>query len=91
MAPLDFLIHLLNFVMPAAVVGTLVALAAPWALKSRTARSRWRQAAVNAAAGAVALVAGLVFFGNDGKMATYAAMVALIATSQWVAATGWKR
>jgi hypothetical protein len=91
MAPLDFLIHLLNFVMPAVVVGALVAFAAPSLLKSRSRRSRWRQSAVNAAAGAVALVAGLVFFGNDGKMATYAAMLALIATSQWLAASGGKR
>jgi hypothetical protein len=91
MAPLDFLIHLLNFLMPAAVVGTLVALAAPSLSKTQSRRSRLRQSAVNAGAGTVALVAGLVFFGNDGKMATYAAMVALIATSQWLAASGGKR
>jgi hypothetical protein len=91
MTPLDFLIHLVNFATPAAVVGTLVALAAPWVLKNRPKRSRLKQSAFNVAAGTLALSAGLVFFGNDGKMATYIAMVALIATSQWLAVSGWKR
>ena len=91
MAPLDFLIHLLNFAMPAIVVGTLVALTAPWLLKKPPVRSRWKQAAVNAGAGALTLIAGLLVFGNDGKMATYAAMVAMVATSQWIAVSGWKR
>ena len=91
MAPLDFLIHLLNFAMPAVAVGTLVAMAAPWALKKKPVRSRWKQAAVNAGAGTLTLIAGLLVFGNDGKMATYAAMVAVVATSQWIAVSGWKR
>ena len=30
------------------------------------------------------LIAGLVLFGNDGKMATYAALVLAAATCQWV-------
>jgi len=83
MTPLDLLIHLLNFVLPAAVVGTLVALVSPWVLKRHAARSLWRQSALNAAAGAAALVAGLVYFDNDGKMASYAAMCAVVATCQW--------
>lgn len=91
MAPLDFLIHLINFAMPAVVVGTLVALVAPWVLKKPSVRSRWKQAAVNAAAGTLTMVAGLMAFGNDGKMATYAAMLAMVATSQWIAVAGWKR
>lgn len=91
MAPLDFLIHLLNFFLPAFVVGTLVALVSPWALKRSTPRSLWRQSALNAAAGAVALLAGLAFFGNDGKMATYAAMCALVATCQWAGSGAWRK
>jgi hypothetical protein len=30
------------------------------------------------------LVAGLAWWGVDGKMATYAALVVVIATSQWL-------
>jgi hypothetical protein len=36
------------------------------------------------------LAAGLVLFGNDGKMATYAAMVLASAVCQWVLWRGWK-
>jgi hypothetical protein len=36
------------------------------------------------------LAAGLVLFGNDGKMATYAAMVLVSAVCQWVLWRGWK-
>ena len=32
----------------------------------------------------VVLVAGLILFGNDGKMATYAALVVVAAVCQWV-------
>jgi hypothetical protein len=35
-------------------------------------------------------VAGLVFFGRDGKMLTYAAMVAGAALSQWVVLGAWR-
>jgi len=36
------------------------------------------------------LVAGLVLFGNDGKMATYAALVLAAATCQWILGKNWK-
>jgi len=39
------------------------------------------------AAGLAALVAGLVVFGRDGKMATYGAMVIACAAGLWWA--GW--
>ena len=36
------------------------------------------------------LVGGLVIFGHDGKMATYAVMVLACASCQWVAAKAWR-
>jgi hypothetical protein len=36
------------------------------------------------------LLAGLVIFEHDGKMATYAAMVLACASSQWIAAKAWR-
>jgi len=38
----------------------------------------------------LALACGLWFFGNDGKMATYAAMVMLVASCQWVGVKAWR-
>ncbi|MEY4344900.1 MAG: hypothetical protein RL032_732 [Pseudomonadota bacterium] len=91
MGPFDLLNHLLNLVAPALVVGVVVAYAAPvfnrnWAV----ARVQYAQAAINMVAGMVALLAGLVFFGRDGKMASYGLMVLLIASAQWFSARGWK-
>jgi uncharacterized membrane protein len=91
MGPLDLLNHLLNLVAPALVVGLVVAYTAPVFNRNlAVARTRYAQAAINIVAGLVALLAGLVFFGRDGKMATYGLMVALIASAQWISARGWK-
>ncbi|MDT8992390.1 hypothetical protein RQP54_16070 [Curvibacter sp. APW13] len=77
------LIHLANFLAPAAAVGGLLAVLAPWFASNRPgARKILVQAAINAVAGGSVLVVGLVVFGNDGKMATYAALVLAIGTAQ---------
>jgi len=84
-------IHLLSFVMPALVVALLVALAGSWVLP-RSARPLrwWVSAAVNFVAGVAVLAGGLWFFGRDGKMLTYAAMVAAVATAQWLSGRAWR-
>ena len=51
----------------------------------------WAVAAVNFAAGLAVLAAGLWFFGRDGKMATYAALVIVMGTSQWLAGHARRR
>ena len=84
MGPLDLINHLLNFLAPALVVGVVLALVAPVFMKKRPAAlSLLAQVAMNFVAGALALGVGLWFFGHDGKMASYAAMVLATATSQW--------
>jgi hypothetical protein len=85
----DLLNHLLNFAAPALFVGALVAFAAPsLAKKWASARSRLRQAAINSGVAIVVLLAGLWFFGHDGKMATYGALVLAVASCQWWASRG---
>jgi hypothetical protein len=85
MGPLDLLMHLLSFLFPAFAVGLAVALAGPLLVARQSGLRRWwAQAAINSVAGALVLVAGLAWWGVDGKMATYAALVVVIATSQWL-------
>jgi hypothetical protein len=91
MGPLDLLNHLLNFMAPAAWVAVAVTFGARFFMPKRpVARSRYAQAAINFAVCLGALVLGLLVFGRDGKMATYAAMVLLGATSQWVMLRSWR-
>ena len=84
--------HLLNFFAPAAFVALLVALSNLFfKLNKPVAQQIIAGAAINFAACAAVLLAGLWFFGNDGKMATYSAMVLVSATVQWVRVKGWRK
>ena len=88
--------HLLNFAAPALVVALLLVLLAPiftslLASKRPIAQSIWAQAAIIFIVNLLTLAAGLVFFGNDGKMASYAAMVVAAALTYWVLIRGWTR
>ena len=83
--------HLLNFVAPALFVGVLVAAIAPLLMKKARPHHSWlTQSAINSGAGLLVLLAGLLVFGRDGKMATYAAMVLVCASSQWFASKAWR-
>jgi hypothetical protein len=46
---------------------------------------------LNVLAGTCVLVAGLVITGNDGKMATYGALVLVCATLEWLMQMRFKR
>ena len=74
----------LNFLAgAAALAGGLVLPASgrgPW----------WLSLGLNALAGAAVLAAGLWYFGRDGKMATYAALVLVVATVQWLSGRAWR-
>lgn len=84
MGPLDALWHLLNFIAPALAVALLGASLAKLSWRRELAGVPWRRLVLwTAAAGALVLVAGLVIFGRDGKMATYGALVVASAIALW--------
>ena len=92
MGPLDLIDHLLNFVAPALFMAVYLTLSARFILRgARSPYGIWKQMAVNLAVGTVVLSAGLVFFGRDGKMMTYAALVLACATSQWLLSRSWRK
>ncbi|MCZ8254931.1 MAG: hypothetical protein O9327_04620 [Polaromonas sp.] len=87
--------HLLNLVLPAAAVALLLVSATQlmggvFKSKRPLAHTWYGQAAIIFVANVLVLVAGLVFFGHDGKMLTYAAMVAGAAVCQWVVLGAWR-
>ena len=91
MGPLDILYHLLNFVAPAAALALLLVLAGRiFGQKVPSALSWWARVAIVFIVGVAALVAGLVLWGRDGKMLTYALLVLATASCQWVLSRGWR-
>ena len=91
MGPLDQIYHFANFLAPACVVGIALALVGQFFAKNRAAAHGFIvQTAINFVAGSVALGFGLWFFGRDGKMASYAALLVVATPSQWVGGRGWR-
>jgi len=81
---LAFFGHLTNLLAPALVVAVL--LAGVPGRRRRTGDGRhgfWRHVAWSSLAGAAVLLAGLAWFGRDGKIATYAALVLVQGTMAW--------
>lgn len=81
MTPLGFVLHIAGFVMPALGVALVL-----W-LGLRVRRVGRPSAAAQFvwlfAAGFAVLLAGLAYFGRDGKMATYAALVLTQGSVAW--------
>ena len=87
--------HLLNFIAPAACVALLLVLLSRLSFglfksKQPLAQAWWAQTAIIFIVGVGILTAGLLVFGRDGKMMTYAALVLGSAVCQWVLVRGWK-
>ncbi|MDO9434771.1 hypothetical protein [Hydrogenophaga sp.] len=83
MTPLAFLLHIAGFIAPALFVALFL-----WTVPRLRRAGRGRQGArleafMLVVAGVVVLLAGLVFFERDGKMAIYAALVAVQGTLAW--------
>jgi hypothetical protein len=86
---LQLLLHLVYFFIPAFAMATVCVLGGAFFFG---AASRWpRRWFWNAMAGSLVLLGGLVLFDNDGKMATYAVLVLISATLEWVWQRGWQR
>ena len=87
--------HLLNFVAPAAVVALLMVLLtrplSRWLGTGKARRTATAQWLIVFGVNLLVLVAGLLVFGHDGKMATYALLVIAAALAQWINLGGLKR
>lgn len=90
MTALDALIHMLNFLLPAALLGGIAAALAKLAWRRGLKGTPWlRLAGWASGAAALALTGGLLLTGRDGAMATYGAMVLACAVALGWA--GWGR
>ncbi|HEX6708207.1 MAG TPA: hypothetical protein VF169_25965 [Albitalea sp.] len=76
--------HLLNFFAPALGIALFASAMAKLLWRSALQGVPWLRMALWSAGWAIAAsVGGLLYFGRDGKMATYAAMVLACAFSLW--------
>jgi membrane protease YdiL (CAAX protease family) len=94
MTVLAALIHIFNFILPAVFVGGLLAALAPLVLRIKTKRTRqqvMRQWLINSIVGIAVLALGLWFYGVDGKMMSYTALVATQALSQFMQLRAWRK
>ena len=84
MGPMDAFWHVANLFLPALGLGALAAALAKLFWRRELAAVAWTRLAGPACAACAAVVlAGLLLLGQDGKMATYAAMVAACALTLW--------
>ena len=91
MSALAALNHLLNFAAPAAALAVLLVLCGHVFMRNLAKPHGWlAPIAINFAAGCLALGAGLLLLGRDGRMLTYAALVLACASSQWLVLRGWR-
>lgn len=83
MTPLSVLLHLVGFVAPALGVGLLLWAGLAVRGKGRPGVGRGLQLGLLVVSGVAVLLVGLVYFGRDGKVATYAALVLAQGTVAW--------
>ncbi|MGQ2921241.1 MAG: hypothetical protein ACT6RR_02940 [Hydrogenophaga sp.] len=83
MTPLAFLAHLAGFIAPAVFVALVLWIVPRLTRAGRSASGAGLEAFLLVVAGVVVLLAGLLVFGRDGKMATYAALVLVQGTLGW--------
>jgi hypothetical protein len=82
---LSLIVHVLNFSAPAVAVAAWITLISPLIWRSSSPWKAWKSRFVlNSLAGVLMLLLGFIWFGRDGKMISYAAMVLACATSQWL-------
>ena len=92
LGPIDAIVHLVGFLLPAAGLGVISAALAKLVWRGELRAVRWaRLATWSGGAAAAVLVAGLVGFGRDGMMATYAGMIVASAIALMWAGFGARR
>ena len=82
--------HFFGFILPAFAMAALMPLAGRWVM-GRSAIPWPRRVLWHLLMGLVVLLAGLVLQGQDGQMSTYAALVGMAGTLEWVLQRGWRR
>lgn len=88
----DIFLHFFNFVAPALVMAVMLPGIGRLLMGRNHALPRWwLQVVLNALVGMLTLGLCFWFFGRDGKMAAYGALVLAMSCSQWLLMKAWRR
>jgi hypothetical protein len=82
--------HCLNFCAPALWMASAAVLCGGLVLPARGRGLPWRLGC-NFAVGLLVLAAGLLLSGSDGKVVTWAALIAVVSLSECLLRGGWRR
>jgi hypothetical protein len=87
----DLAVHAANFFAPAVFMALGVSVLSRFLWRKRSlVMNWWAGVAIQLIACCSILVGGLLVFGVDGKMATYAALVLGCGLAQWLLIRGWR-
>ena len=87
---LQAVFHLVNFMLPALAMAVLMPLAGRWVMGSGGSPWPWR-VLWHGLSGVLVLAAGLWLQGQDGLMSTYAVLVLVAGSLEWLLHRGWRR
>ena len=88
----DVINHLLSFALPAFALAVGLPSLTRLAAWGRGGPASFRtQFLLNFVAALAVSLAGLWFWGHDGRMATYLAMATVCGSVQWLVLRGWQR
>ena len=91
MSFLSFLKHLLAFFAPAPSLALALVLLGQLLLRTHARQRGWlAPLALLTVLGCAVLLAGLWLLGSDGRMATYAALVLVLASAHWLQLRAWR-
>jgi hypothetical protein len=94
MGPLEQINHVLNLLAPAWFLALTLACAERVWARFGLPRAVWglgAQVLLNGVIGSAIIVGGLWWFGVDGKMGMYAALVLGCSSVQWLLCQAWRR
>jgi hypothetical protein len=89
---LDILNHLFSFAAPALFLAILMHLVARLVFGKKAASwPWWVQVLIHGLVGIGVLAGGIWWLERDGRVLTYAALVLMAATTQWVLSRSWRK
>jgi len=84
-------LYIVNLLSPALLIGLFVSFFKFNSTLQKPLLGLFGRFLINFLVGSLVLVGGIILTGEDGKMYTYATLIAFVAGTQWVLVKGWSK